>query len=366
MTPMPAATAPLNEACAKTFSSPTATWLDHQSMLSRVSKAGRGRVWPPANLGAQTWKVDMDVYKFLTKDRQPNVLRGELWFSSLEHFRYLEVALADRSIGDKFEGLAETAVDFDNRRHEDDDPIYDRLLRAGISISGNSNIIISNSTSSSIVDAFVYCVSTSKIATFGGVGAGYDACVKVADANSFAEQLLRHGTIDGTPLGEYIKSIQHGPVIYSDKEYNIGTGEPGVGDPFVKRTSYKSQMEYRFVLHPKSEICTKGILVNCAALCNMLSPHHFDAADAPDPTGQPLSADECTRLLPQILSIWDSLDSSDSLAKEDFDKKHRATLLRCLYEAEKIKPNASLVKYIARDSATFALIMAYRMPTRNW
>ena len=80
----------------------------------------------------------------------------------------------------------------------------------------------------------------------------YNGCVEIIDIDALCRHLVSHGQIDGRPLSDFFRGIEHGVVRYSGQLNNPWAAKIEA-NPFLKATRYASQSEYRIVFHANRE-----------------------------------------------------------------------------------------------------------------
>lgn len=310
----------------------------------------------------------------------------------------LEVVFEDSSIGDAHEGTTSTVINTTISSENYGDPIHKNLAKSGIiSVSGNSRIEIKDMTIRNETDCFVSCWSTSQTPHLAGVGLTYDACVTCGGAKSLAHYLGKYG-IDresGKAVRDLSRTLASGRVQYLDLQHDFATGPIPSGDPFRKRTRYRQQSEYRFVLVPLKPINTDVLWVDCPQATELLreTPIERTADATADAATVPNQIEDYQQVLDVLIQEWQDMQRQLSLkddlereaswaarnrafdaqvwrammdasmarrqaAQADYDRRHLKQLRRCLFELRKPPLNDWLDRALARGASSEGLIAA--------
>jgi hypothetical protein len=187
----------------------------------------------------------------------------------LEYFRQRELQTGDVFIGDQFDGRRQVDVDdlvVEAGTDQSRDLANARLLELGSGSIRFSNMIFENK-----IDAYVQCLAEGDLKDLQPAFAaeGYDACIEIPAMAQFTT-LLRSSWVvstaahlDGKPVGALFGGLTHRAVEYRNLSNDYGVDPVVSADPFLKRTMYAGQREYRvlFVPLPKSTLTSDFISV---------------------------------------------------------------------------------------------------------
>lgn len=347
----------------------------------------------------------MQIHRLLNKTHSESLLRGSFRFGRLRYYQMLEVVFDDESIGDAQEGAVSAVVSTKLTPENMDDPVRKSLAESGfITVRGNSSIEIRNTTFTNEVDCFVCCWSTSTTPELSGTGSAYDTCVTAAGAKSLAHCLNSFGVEreSGSKILDLFAPILSGRVQYSDTEHDMATGPLPSGDPFRKRTRYRHQAEYRFVLIPRAKIAADFIYVECHPATELLKSAPFARTQTVTSTAtdKPAGTEYYQQLLSSILEAWRQLQDTlafnsdmrftthpapsgsdfDAAARRasheerlarritastEFDRVHLKNLRRCIFELRNAPCNEPLDDALARGASSDRLIRLYNHHRRE-
>lgn len=337
----------------------------------------------------------MQIHRLLWRPHAESLLRGSFRFGRLRYYQMLEVVFEDASIGDAQEGTTSALVSTKITPENQDDPVRLNLSRSGfITASGNASIEIRNAKFAHETDCFVCCWSTSSTPDLSGAGAAYDTCVTATGAKSLAHYLESFGVErdSGYSLRDLFQPILAGRVQYLDLDHDMAAGPLPSGDPFRKRTRYRSQFEYRLVLVPRKTISADFLWVDCPQAAEFLQSTPVEQIVAQAQFTKELEDSE--QILNGLLEEWRRVQNELSTIEErefnvgrivpgdafhaaawhatqealharrmaawaEFDKAHLKQLRRCLFALRKAPFNDALDRALARGAASHRLIQAY-------
>ena len=202
------------------------------------------------------------IYRFLDKPKHvEDLIRGEVWISTLERCRKYEGARGDSDEG---------SVDYQSGTiiaDGDDDTLQLMAKRSGISIGKDvKSILFSNNSSSvSIPDAWVFCTTercaTERLRQFGSYG------VRINEPIRFCE------AVTARISAQHEVTAMVGRIRYRERFYKATDPEPGpLG--FVKPPDkYADEVEFRMLWKPEWKLTSplEPMTVNCPEIRTLVS-----------------------------------------------------------------------------------------------
>lgn len=203
----------------------------------------------------------MRVYKFLNSKHVDSLLSGHLRLGSIESFRMMDAPqwIADRTEGTST-GLADISISSD---HPDFEKVrtslgQNRFVQFAPDATFKNFKMANNSFTYLHPPVHLWCSSMEPFEAARKAMCEdapeeyrYDACVLVEDIELFVKNVGRTGSVDGRPLGDFIRAIKGSAVKYTKKIYDLTAEVMPPANPFEKPAEYESQNEFRILFGPK-------------------------------------------------------------------------------------------------------------------
>ena len=213
--------------------------------------------------------VDMGFFRFMSSRYVEDVLGGKLRFTSLSYYRLMEVVYDDCWIGDIQEGVTHAHIEELSIEPGVDSNGMRALLKDQkiLDVGEDANVTVKGARVSIEHNGYVLCFAAGELSELKeSMWEGdYDACVSFVSIEYLARSLYLHGV---TGEGVQVSDVFHPPVIgyvtYADMSVDLTTvSAPVSGSPFLKRTKYSGQQEYRIFFEPKKKVNRDNISI-CA------------------------------------------------------------------------------------------------------
>ncbi|WP_303829994.1 hypothetical protein [Asticcacaulis taihuensis] len=185
--------------------------------------------------------------------------KGRLRLGSSAHYRYLEDHDGDTTVGDSQEVWSRnTFINILANRDDEDQSVIEALRLSGLAGNVGKNTRFVNCVAEQKEDIFLYCLTRCDYSELekirNSIDKKYNECIEVLSIYKLIDLISKAQC--GNYLVKNAFNIYCDQVRYEDTQNNIfdNTRRYVAPDPFVKRTRYSDQKEYRILLQPSGSI----------------------------------------------------------------------------------------------------------------